>query len=350
MERFLIVRLGAMGDVIHALPAVAALRAAQPSAHIGWVIEKRWRELLTARQYASTEPGADQPLVNTLHLVDTKRWRKALGASSTRAEVREVLAELRAQRYEVALDFQGSLKSAVIARLGGARVRVGSRDPREAWARFFYTRTVQLQRPHVVEQALEIASHMLGTALSDQPAELPVDLRAEGWVRAELERRGLTRFAIVNPGAGWGAKQWPAERYGAVAADLSRLGIRTLVNAGPGEHELAARVTAASNSAAEAITCTISQLIALTRRASLFIGGDTGPMHLAAALRVPVVALFGPTDPARNGPYGTRSVVLRNPASRTSYSHADTSDAGLESISADDAIAAAYDLLGASRA
>jgi heptosyltransferase-1 len=156
---------------------------------------------------------------------------------------------------------------------------------------------------------------------------------------------GESNFVIITPGAGWGAKQWPPERYGAVASTLAAFGLTTLINCGPGEEGLAQAALAASNGTAQSISCSIAELIALTRRARLFIGGDTGPLHLAAALQIPVVALFGPTDPARNGPYGTKSVVLRNPASQTSLSHTLEPDPGLLQITAEEVISAARSLL-----
>jgi heptosyltransferase I len=153
---------------------------------------------------------------------------------------------------------------------------------------------------------------------------------------------------LLNPGAGWGAKQWPAELYGEVAAQLAEDGLKVLINFGPGEEDLARVVENSSGGAAETFTGSLTQLIALTRRARLFIGGDTGPMHLAAALRVPVVAIFGPTDPARNGPFATRRIVLRSPASTTSYSHTFQPDESLLEITAAQVVAAARQLLGES--
>jgi len=150
---------------------------------------------------------------------------------------------------------------------------------------------------------------------------------------------------IVTPGAGWGAKEWPAERYGKVSRELANEGANVLVNYGPAEEQLARDVQESSGGAAQPITCSIAELIALTRRASLFIGGDTGPMHLAAALSVPVVAIFGPTDPARNGPHSEKSIVLRNSASPTSLSHTSEPDPGLLQIMPDEVLAAARKLL-----
>ena len=139
------------------------------------------------------------------------------------------------------------------------------------------------------------------------PVELPRDHAAEQECDRRLKAKGTQEFVLLNPGAGWGAKQWPAERYGQVAKQLAENGLKSLINVGPGEEDLADALKAASGGTAETFTGSLTQLIALTRRARLFIGGDTGPMHLAAALGVPVVAIFGPTDPARNGPFGTRS-------------------------------------------
>jgi heptosyltransferase-1 len=177
---------------------------------------------------------------------------------------------------------------------------------------------------------------------------LPFDQANESWAEQELAGRGLLagEFAIINPGAGWGAKCWPAARYGEVARRLAERGLRSLINFGSGEEELAGAVEAAGGGAAQALRCSLGELISLLRRARLFVGGDTGPMHLAAAVRVPVVAIFGPTDPARNGPYGTRAVVLRSPESVTNHSRRRTApEAAMLSITAAEVAGAAQQLL-----
>ncbi len=347
MERILIVRLGAMGDVIHGLPAAAALRRAFPRATIGWVVEPRWQGLLCAASAPRIGPrNASRPLVDAVHLLDTRTLRKTPASPAAWTAARAELAEVRAARYEVALDLQGLLKSALVAKLSGARRRLGFARPKERAATVFYTRSVEAQGAHVIEHYLSLVAALTGNALGLPPAaELPRDTKAEAWCDAELERCGISRFVLLNPGAGWGAKLWPAERYGEVARALARDGLRSLVNAGPGEEELARRVAESSAGATEVVSPTLGQLIALTRHARLFVGGDSGPLHLAAALGVPVVALFGPTDPARNGPFGTRSEVLRSPASRTSYAHVARVDQGLLAISSAEAIAAARRLL-----
>jgi heptosyltransferase-1 len=169
-------------------------------------------------------------------------------------------------------------------------------------------------------------------------------------VGSRLHDPALHNFVILNPGAGWGAKQWPAERYGLVAKALAQLGVQSLINYGPREESLAQTAETASGGKARALSFSVGELLALTRRARLFIGGDTGPLHLAAALHIPVVALFGPTNPARNGPFRTKSIVLRNPASPTSLTHRNDPDPGLLAIQPDEVIAAALRLLGGARA
>jgi heptosyltransferase-1 len=175
--------------------------------------------------------------------------------------------------------------------------------------------------------------------------EFPRDEAAEDRIARSLREGAIRDFAILNPGAGWGAKRWPAERYGLVARALAGQGVQSIVNHGPGEESLAREVENASDGAARSFQCSISELIALTRRAKLFVGGDTGPMHLAAALTIPVVAIFGPTDPARNGPYGTRGIVLRNPESSTSHARIAQPDKAMLEITVDAVVDAARTLL-----
>ena len=340
-----------MGDVIHTLPAVHAIREAFPHAHIGWLIEERWAELLCA-------PGAPQrgarsglrPLVDEVHTVNLGPWGRSLFSLSTLQGVATIWNDVRDARYDVAVDLQGAMRSALLARLSGARVVYGAAEPRESPASLWYTRKVVARGRHVIEQNLSVADALSGhrrrASSPDIAGDFPRDAQAEELVTRWLAEDGIGDFAILNPGAGWGAKRWPAERYGEVARGLVDLGIRSVINYGPGEEELVLGVEAASGGAARAMSCTISELIALTRRARLFVGGDTGPMHLAAALRVPVVGIFGPTDPARNGPYRTRSIVLRSEESVTSHARRAEADEGMLGIGSAAVVAAARELMG----
>jgi lipopolysaccharide heptosyltransferase I len=343
-DSILVVRLGAMGDIIHTLPAVSALRAAFPHATLGWLVEERWAELLCTLRYPrSGKRSPQRPLVDRVHSVNTAGWRKAPFSFNTWQQIAVGLSELRGVRYDAAIDFQGAIRSALLARWSGAPVIYGSAQPRENAASMFYTRQILPGGTHVVEQALALAQAVIQQSGSALRPEFPTDPDAENKV-SELTTAARD-FVILNPGAGWGAKQWPAERYGAVARELASNGVAAFVNFGPGEDELATSVEAASAGAARKISCSVSELIALTRRARLFIGGDTGPMHLAAALNIPVVAIFGPTNPARNGPFGAPSRVLRSPSSTTSHARLREPEPGLLEITADEVVAAARQLL-----
>jgi heptosyltransferase I len=349
-QRLLIVRLGAMGDIIHTLPAVAALRAAFPDCKLGWIVEERWAELLCTLTASRSGPlSPERPLVSNIHTVNTKEWRHSMASPQTWKQIGAAAREVRSEQYEVAIDFQGAIRSALIARLAHPNIIYGFGQPREIPARRFYTDPVTARGTHIVEQNLSLAEEVAGRALPTPPAIFPRDEAAEQECNRRLDNPPVGRFALLNPGAGWGAKRWPAERYGRVARELATDGLKPFINFGPAEEDLARSVREASKGAAEIIKCSITQLIALTRHASLFIGGDTGPMHLAAALNIPVVAIFGPTDPARNGPFGTTSTVLRSPASQTSHKRRSRPDEGLLDITEHQVLAAGRQLLENSR-
>jgi len=338
-----------MGDIIHTLPAATALRQAFPEVSLGWVVEERWAELLCTLPEPRSGPRSPQrPLVDRVHTVNTKTWRRSLLSTQTWEQIAAGLSELRAQRYEVAVDFQGAVRSAVLARWSGAPVVYGVAQPRENVASMFYTRQVIARGSHVVEQNLSLAEAVARRRLEMPKIEFPHDQAVETQCGDRLQH-GIGDFVLLNPGAGWGAKQWPAERYGHVARRLAEDGVKSLINFGPGEELLMRAVESASEGTAKGIACSLTELIALTRRARLFVGGDTGPMHLAAALGIPVVAIFGPTNPARNGPFGTRSIVLRSPTSPTTHSRRSRPDPGMLEISSEEVVAVARKLLRSDR-
>jgi len=349
-ERILIVRLGSMGDIVHTLPAVATLRRAFPDSRIDWVVENRWSELLCSRAELFDAPlSPEKPLADHVHVVDTRGWRKELTAAATRQAAGSVVRALRQARYDVAIDLQGAVKSALLMRLAGARVRFGFSRPIESPAGLVYTRRVAARGRHIAEQNVSLAvAAAASVGIAAEPVydfPLPRDSKFTAWARTELEQRRIRDFVMMTPGAGWGAKCWPSDRFGAVARKLAEQEITTIVNYGPGEKDLADAVIAASAGAAQPLACTLSQLIAITRRARLFIGGDTGPTHLAAALGIPVVGIYGPTDPARNGPMGAPMTVLRSERSVTSHARRKQAEAGLLEIAADRVSDAALKLL-----
>jgi heptosyltransferase I len=349
--RVLIVRIGAMGDVLHAMPAVAALRERHPEWFIGWAIEPGWSELLqTGADFdkISSRAGRSEgkPLVDQLYRVPAKAWAKRPFAPSTLSEINASRCHLCGEQFDICVDMQGALKSAVVGRMAGAPVFAGPGEPREAIARWFYKLKVPMRSAHVVEQGCELLGGAIGETLRPAKVTLPVDEDAEAWCDRLLAPliAHAGKFVFIAPTAGWGAKQWPAERYGAVAVELGKAGYRTLVNEALGDR-FADRVVAASAGAATLAPCSVGQMIALVRRAGVVIAGDTGPLHLAAALERPVVGLFGPTDPARNGPYGTKARVLRHGSSGTDHSRRTETEKGLMQITAGEVVEAALELL-----
>ncbi len=349
VESLLVVRLSAMGDVIHALPAMTALRQALPHIKLGWLIEERWAELLCTRDDARSGPRSlERPLVDRVHTVETKVWRRSMLSFNTWQQIGARRSELREVSYDAVIDLQGAIRSGLLSKWAGAPVVFGSAHPRENAASMFYSRKIKVNDcDHVIEQGFDLVRAIVPTVPSSGSVLLPVDPVAEAKVDSLLS--GTARFAILNPGAGWGAKRWPAQRYGEVARELAEDNLISLVNCGPGEEDLAASVITASSGAAKKISCSISELIALTRRANLFIGSDTGPMHLAAALKIPVVAIFGPTNPARNGPFDTPAIVLRSPASVTDHSRHREPEQGLMEIPVKEVVEAARKLSGLDR-
>ena len=302
--RIVVVRLGAMGDVIHALPAVAALHRDLPGTHITWVIEPKWAPLLEGN-----------PFVNRVVLL--RRGSLAGLAQSWR--------ELRESPYDCAIDFQGLIKSALAAVAAQPDRIYGFRQTREAVAAVFYTHRVEAHAEHVVNRNLELVEQAMPPARSGGgPAGFSVPAgRPEGALPAG-------DFILASPLAGWGAKQWPMEHYRALAARLRHeLGIPLVLNGPPGADFAEAGAALAHYSG-------LPGLIHATRRAAAVIGVDSGPLHLAAALNKPGVAIFGPTDPARNGPYGGSLRVLRHRAAGTTYKRYAAIDGSMQAVSPDE--------------
>ena len=319
-----------MGDILHALPAVAALRAAFPGAHIGWAVEPRWRPLLSPT------------LISQIHEVPTRDWKARPLSLRTLRQILTLRRDFRAARYDLAVDLQGSLRSAFLARLSGAPRVVGSAAPRETPARTFYTHRIALHQPSVIAQAAELLSAATRIPLTPlaPPIGVPHDHRSEAEVIV-----GEIPHILITPTAGWGAKQWPIQSYQSLTQRLEQAGHPVLINAGHAEDPTAKAI--AQGTKAKVISTSLEDYINLTRRAALVIGGDTGPVHLAAALGIPTLALFGPTDPARNGPHFPQATytILRHSTSQTDHRRHPATEPGLQSITVEEVYQAALDLL-----
>jgi lipopolysaccharide heptosyltransferase I len=296
--RILIVKLGSIGDIVHTLPALAAIRKAMPDAKISWVVEHRASEILR-----------DNPIIDRLIVVDTKALRRGLVSGETLRAPRQQLRQLRASAFDLALDFQGLLKSALIARLSGARRIFGfsSAALREPASRIFLSKSISTsENLHVIRKNLALVSGALQIEVPTDAhgLEFPIATSAAHVAEArdaELQTGGT--FAILNPGGGWPTKLWSAERFGRLADELwSHYGLHSLVTHGPGEQALAETVLQASKSGkAHATSLSLKGFYELAKRAQVYVGGDTGPTHLAIAAGAPIVGLFGPTEWWRNG-------------------------------------------------
>lgn len=307
--RVLLVRLSAIGDCLHAAPVASALRRAHPDAFIGWAVQEPAATLL--RGYAG---------VDRFHLYP--RRSRSLGAHLE--ALRRFRRELRSCRYDAALDVQGLTKSGLVACWSGARQRIGFRGgpamgSRELNALFLNRRfAVDLDVSHVVDRNLALLSAS-GLVAGERPvAEWRLPDYAEPGSLSFLERHGLSDgpYAVVSPGTIWRTKRWPPRHFAAAVRRLGRdRGLPAVVAwAGEDERRAAEEIVAGAGDGCRVLLAPptdLRELATLLRRAALFLGCDSGPAHLAAALGVPCVSVFGPTDPARNGPYGPRSAAVQ---------------------------------------
>ncbi len=330
--RILIVKLSSLGDIVHALPAACSLRATYPQAKIAWAVERRWLPLVASRAaWDEVFP------VDTLRLRgDPRTWPDFLGE----------MRALRAFAPEVALDLQGTFKSALVARCSGAPRRLGFAAPalREPGAGFLYTQRVAPQSVHIVDQMMDLAAG-LGPLQRVRQFPFPIPDDVAAGVQRWLEDNRVGPFVFLSPGGGWASKRWPTERYASLAEVLLRdHGLASVLNRGPGEQAMDDAFRRASAIRARIFSGDTLHLAAMLRQARLVVGGDTGPLHLAAALGTPVVALFGPTDPRRNGPYSSLAIVLRK-EDRVSYARSRRYSPAMLALTVEEVAAACAEVL-----
>ena len=308
--RFLVVRLGSLGDIVQTFPAVAGLRQSFPEAEIVWLTHPHWKSLVESTGLA------------------TDIWEMETRSYDS---LRRTIRQTRKKRFSAAIDYQGLWKSAALPFFGGVPRRIGfsSQAIREFGVPILYTDRVRCTHTHISEQNGEL-SQRAGARNGVGPVTISVPSLQEAFVLQLLRGFSIDRYVVLSPAGGWRSKCWPPDRYGALCQKIrGALGLRCVLNYGPGEDDLVAAVQAASGKAEPVpYKGSLGQLMALLRNAVCIVGGDTGPLHLAVALGTPSVALFGPTDPSRNGPYrtGDRSsvairndIVLRSPNAVTTY-------------------------------
>jgi heptosyltransferase-1 len=302
--KILIVRLSALGDIVHALPVLAAIRRAMPDAQVDWLVEENYASILSMA--AGLRKRVIVRAKKTFATADSVSFGGLRGYHAA-------AKYLWNQDYDVALDLQGLIKSAVWARISFADRVVGFDPPnlREPQAAFLYSQTVTpLDASHIIRKNLSMLSAL---DIKPGPLEIPLTPHASGDTAAAIETAGGSLgYIVLNPGAAWPNKRWPPEKFGALAATLQdRTGLRSLVTWGPAERDLANAVVNASDGAANLAPATsVSDLAVLMREAALVVSGDTGPLHIAAAMGTPLVGLYGPTWPERNGPWDPNDVVI----------------------------------------
>ncbi|MCP5112634.1 MAG: glycosyltransferase family 9 protein [bacterium] len=300
-RRLLIVRLGSMGDVIHTLPAAATLKHSFPNSFLAWVVDPKWAPLLDGN-----------PFLDEVICLDRKRLRNVLSARR----------RLRQLRFDTAVDFQGLVKSAFVTSLARPDRIYGfhQSQARESLAALFYSTRVRATASHVVDKNLELAS-AAGASNVVRSFSVPSG-KPEGPLPAEP-------FVLASPLGGWRGKQWPLERYGELARLLKQSGLALVLDGPPAAAEQIGSVQEAFPHYSS-----LNGLMAATSRAAAVVGIDSGPMHLAAAMGKPGVAIFGPTDPARNGPSGDSFTLLRDGGATTTYKRRQDIDPGMRAISA----------------
>ena len=313
VRKILIVKLGSLGDIIHTVPAQQEMLRHFSEAEVHWLTEQHYAPLVDNIRG-----------VSKVWVADTRGWRSKI---SFVGEVVRLVRDLRREEFDVALDFQGLIKSAILARLSGASQVVGfSREKiKESAATYFYTQTVlgdDGSRPHVIQINFQLAQFLGCNADGLSPA-MPLFIPEEVQARVEnqLAQMEVEDPILISPGAGWVTKRWSTQKFGRLAVETERrLGIPVIVTYGPGEEPLVDRIRMeAAPYPISSLPTTLLELAALCRVSRLLIGGDTGPLHLAVALGLPTVAILGPTAPWRNGPFNPEDEIVTHDQCSNSY-------------------------------
>ncbi|MBI3378971.1 MAG: lipopolysaccharide heptosyltransferase II [Nitrospirae bacterium] len=294
-RKILVIKPSSLGDVVHSLPFLNALRDSFPRAEIHWIIAKGLEGLLEGH-----------PMINKLWIINKDDWKRVKGAGTTIKELRSLFKSLKAEKYDIVMDLQGLLRSGILAKATGAPVRIGFKEAREG-SRIFYTHTVKAGKDvHAVDRYLEIAK-FIGCDISDIKFPFPLSFKSQ---LSTLNFQLPERYAVIVPGARWQTKRWFPERFGQLS---SMMQVKSIIVGGESDADIASIVI--RNSDGNAISAvgktTLKVLIEVIRNARFVVTNDSGPMHIAAALNVPVFAIFGPTNPLRTGPYGKSHVIIR---------------------------------------
>jgi len=303
--KILIVKLSSIGDVVHALPALAAIRRALPDAEISWAVERGAAEILRGNK-----------LINNLIEIDTRSLRSGKKIEEILINVGKQLRELRRFEFDEVLDFQGLLKSAAVAKLSKAKRIYGfsKQNLREPASRFLLTDTIEVERnSHIIVKNLTLAKEVLKISVPENDFEFPIFTDEKHKEEAtEITEKAGENFAILNPAGGWTTKLWHAENFGDLADRLwEENRLTSVVTTAPNEIELAQKVLQNSKSGKVLLAQpTLKGFYELAKKTKIYIGGDTAPTHLAVAAKAPIVGIFGPTEWRRNGSLNTDDICV----------------------------------------
>ncbi len=294
-KKILIIKPSSLGDVVHSLPFLNAVRDRFPGAEIHWVIAKGLEGLLEGH-----------PMINKLWIINKDEWKKIKNVKGTITELKVLFGSLKKEKFDIAVDLQGLLRSGVLTAVSGASVRIGFSEAREGGGIFYSHRVDGGKDIHAVDRYLKIAK-FLGCDITDVCFPLPLSFNSS---HITHHLSPAEEYAVMVPGARWHTKRWPPERFGELA---SRLQVKSIVVGGKSDKDIADRVVDSSkgNAISLAGKTNIKELIEVMRMARFVVSNDSGPMHIAAALGVPVFAIFGPTNPLRTGPYGSGHIIIK---------------------------------------
>jgi len=298
-HKILIVKPSSLGDVVHSLPFLNTIRKCFPDAEIHWVIAQGFEGLLEGH-----------PMIERLWVIKKDSWKKIQNATQTIQEIKVLFKQLKQGKYDLVIDMQGLLRSGVITAATGSPMRIGFAEAREG-SRVFYTHTVKGGKNiHAVDRYLKIAE-FLGCDISEILFPFPVSQSPSSLILHPSSFNAPDGYAVIVPGARWKTKRWPAEQFGKLA---SLLPIKTVIVGSSGDSNIADEIVSLSKGKSVSLAgkTDLKVLVDIMRRAQFVVSNDSGPMHIAAALGVPVYAIFGPTDPGRTGPYGTVHTVIRS--------------------------------------
>lgn len=293
-KKILVIKPSSLGDIVHSLPFLNAIKDAFPFAEIHWVVARGLEGLLE-----------NHPMVKRLWIINKDHWKNLKRIKETAIEIKFLFKELEAESYDVVIDLQGLLRSGLLAYATKSPIKIGFKEAKEGSSLFYTHRIKSGKEIHAVDKYLKIAS-AVGCEVEDVKFPMPLIKESENVKRLKED---IGDYAVLVPGARWETKKWPSDKFGKVA---SMLNIKTVIIGSSSDAEIAKGIESYSNGKALSIAgkTDIKELISIIRGARYAITNDSGPMHIAAAFGIPVVAIFGPTNPVRTGPYGKNNIIV----------------------------------------